>query len=211
MRNIILDLDSTLIYTCEGEKSREFFQKLELYTKNHFLRGEIYSFEIVRNNRKILIWGVFRPGLRKFIDYCFEKFDNIIVWSAGHEDYVHYICRAIFGEKIKKILRIFSRDYCDDVDGFIVKIMDKLFDDLKHEGVNQTNTVILDDNEETFKYNQNNALHINAFKIDYGCDNFVQEIKNIEDNSLYNVMEWFEDTKEFWENDVRMSVPSTIF
>lgn len=210
-RNIVFDLDSTLINSYEEKDARKRYGTLKLFSENHSLRKKIYSFEL-GSKQKQFVWGVFRPHYNELIEYCFRNFDNVLVWSAGYEEYVDQICTAIFGKRKNKIPVILSREYCTNEKGMVVKKLDHLFEDYSHLGISRTNTIIIDDNSETFKYNKENAFHITAFQFPFLAQDLVEELKNLKDDHLLKLLSYFEENSDFWESDdVREVHPGRIF
>lgn len=208
MRNIVLDLDSTLINTCEEQNSLKLFKKLKIYTKNHDLRNKIYCLNMRKGGETIFAWGVFRPHLDEFIEYCFKNFDNVMVWSAGTKVYVDQVVERVFRKRKSELKLILSRNNCtyeeDDPDT-LTKVMEKLVNG--YDWMDLSNTVIVDDNIKTFRFNDENALQIKEFLIDYNSETLLKDIRECSDDSLCNLIEWFENTPEFWNDDVRNSVP----
>lgn len=211
-KNIILDLDSTLIFTCEDGKTPmdcSGLDKLEIYTKNHDLRPKIYHFETGYGKDRMISWGMYRPYIRSFVDYCFYNFDNVIVWSAGLEDYVHKICERVFGKNKRCLRQIYSRNDCQiDVDSTYIKKLSCLYEKIGDDNINETNTLIIDDNDLTFRFNQDNAVHIPAFTPRL---NRIGSIRNNGDDNLNKLLKWF-DREEFWTApDVRALDKTKIF
>ncbi len=218
MRNIILDLDSTLIYTHEEEEtgieSKEMYSSFKLFSYNHDLRKHFYAFDCDTS----FLFGVYRPHLVKnttpkgeisFVDYCFSSFDNVVVWSAGYYDYVHCVCDTIFKTRKRKLSNIFSRDDCSiDKNGKLSKRLEIFFKD-NEDGINETNTFIIDDNEETFRFNKKNAIHIPEFRPIFEEEYFRNE--KVRDTSLKELIQFFEDEKFQECSDVRDLDTSSIF
>lgn len=217
MRNIIFDLDSTLICTHEEEDtgidSREMYSSFKLFSYNHDLRRNFYAFDC----DSTFLFGVYRPYLIKgvtprgeisFLDYCFDNFDNILVWSAGNYDYVHCICNTIFKTRKRRLHSIFSRDECTiDKNGKLSKRLETFFSK-NDSGINASNTFIIDDNDETFRFNTSNAIHIPEFKPRFEEDYF--RGRNT-DSSLKELLSFFQ-SEEFQKcKDVRDLDTSSIF
>lgn len=52
-----------------------------------------------------------RPGVDKFLNYCFSHFASVSVWTAGTQDYARYVVDNITPPG-KQFLYILSRDNC---------------------------------------------------------------------------------------------------
>ena len=95
MKVLILDLDHTLIHSVDPKE--DIFDKPAFAL--HLSEKSIYN-----------IYK--RPFLEEFLNFCFEKFDRIIIWSAGTLDYVEGIlthCRLPVLEQ-EKLFRLITRD-----------------------------------------------------------------------------------------------------
>jgi hypothetical protein len=125
-KTIMLDLDSTLIYTSDNFDN---YSKLELYSnpKNIDLRDRIYKFDIIDVVEKpgtgvrSSMWGILRPHVYEFLYFCFDYFSNVIVWSAGQLRYVHAICDVLFIDPEKQPCLIWSYDDCQKCDNYLYK------------------------------------------------------------------------------------------
>ena len=90
---IILDIDQTLI------------QSKRINSKTKF--GELGDFNICNNGYTIYK----RPYVDNFIEWCFNNFDGVIVWSAGTKDYVYDIVRHLFKSTYKPTM-VLTKDSC---------------------------------------------------------------------------------------------------
>lgn len=226
MRNLILDLDSTLIYTRDEEEedvtNREAIEKLSLFTKNHHLRKHLYYFECSSS----FLFGAYRPGLvtlrppltlsqkekenLTFVDFSFKYFDNVFVWSAGNENYVDCISTSIFKRKKKDLTSILSREDCIiDESNKTTKRLEYFFEGFSEkDGINESNTIIIDDNEDTFRFNKKNAIHIPEFKPIFTTEYFSY---NNTDDALFRVMDFFLSDEFTKAEDVRDVDKKKIF
>jgi hypothetical protein len=210
-RNVILDLDSTLINSYEESDAKKRYESMELFSKNHSLRSRVYYFYLEQSRAAKFVWGVFRPHYKDFIDYCFQNFDHVLVWSAGGEEYVDKICSAIFGRRKSKLSLIWSRNNCDeDPQLGVVKKMERLV--LENPYLSMSNTVIVDDNPDTFMFNPCNALQITPYKIPFTSKKLVSKLYGDSDHHLRNLQHFLETDEDFWEvDDVRDANPGRIF
>lgn len=162
-KNIVYDLDDTLIKSFEGKESYRRFVE-----KNNELKDKIYSFYLYENSStvKTFMWGIKRPHLDKLISTSFKYFNTVGVWSAGRKDYVEEIVKAIFTKR--KPHFVISREFCDSVlvepDYTVMfKPLDCIFINNPHLGMNRENTIIIDDRDDVSSRNTMNHIEIPAF------------------------------------------------
>lgn len=76
MQNIVLDVDNTLVHTIE------FASLDELLTTMNTEAG-------MSQNSRVALFAdsnmvtVIRPHCMQFLDYCLDRFKNVMVWSTG--------------------------------------------------------------------------------------------------------------------------------
>ena len=159
---LVLDIDKTMVYASE-ERTRK--------RKNH-------------------IHISYRPFLFKFLNKMKKHF-NLVVFSAGSEDYVKAIC-----EHIQKRNIYFKRIY----DGkFLKTIRKKKKKDLRVISEDLTKILILDDRKKNFLKSQNlNAIIIKEFYGDKNDKIFSDITKIIEDIGKY------EDVREGLKKNRRL-------
>ena len=187
--NIVLDLDSTLICTYEGESSRSTFSKLKIYTENEDIAHRVYHFELENGS---FMWGVFRPGVAEFLKWSYNFFNNVIIWSAGMRCYVKKIVHIL--NKSLDITNpdiVFYREHCTNINNKkIIKHLDKIFEisSLKNKNINKKNTLLIDDNKSNHKHNKENTILIPAYLPDFTIEGILID----SDRSLLILREWFE-------------------
>ncbi len=193
-KNLVLDLDATLIHT-HGDIDN--FDMLKIYSKSQRikLRKNLYRMTLYDvsvddgTGDAIDLAGVYRPYLKEFLDFCFTYFDHVIVWSAGRKKYVEKMCDLMFPLDHKRPTVIYTYDDCDvGKEDYLKKPLKKLYRDprLQGKGINETNTFVLDDREDTFSLNPGNGIQIPEFESDMTAE----EIKWHPDNCLIKVMCW---------------------
>jgi TFIIF-interacting CTD phosphatase-like protein len=196
-KTIVLDLDSTLICTCDEEKT---FEALEVYTnpRNSKLKSRIYYFELVDvtdtpgTGQLTKMWGVLRPHVYEFLEFCFDYFQTVIVWSAGQKKYVHAICDFLFNEIGKQPSIIFTYEDCIRVANYIHKPLTKI-------SYIPINTIVaLDDNESTFSKNKENGFHIPAYEPDFTYNGIMED-----DDALLHLMNWLRSSDVYYATDIR--------
>ena len=210
---IVLDIDATLVHT-HGDM--DDFKMLKIYGSEEQLemRRKLYNMRLidvsdVPGEGEITdLAGIYRPYLKEFLEFCFDYFGGIVIWSAGKRKYVHKMCEYMFPLK-KQPLLIFTYDDCEgDEDDYIVKPLEKLYKHPKLKGkLNETNTFVLDDREETYSYNKRNGILIPEFESDMS----VEDICNHPDGELLKLMTWLEESDVKSSNDIRKLNKSNIF
>lgn len=208
--HIVLDLDDTLIHAIFIDEATA--KLIETDPKFNYLNDrsriirvvDIKDDDIFGNGVISTILVIFRPGLKEFINFILEYFDNVHIWSAGHKRYVRAIESLIFDPnhniyKRQKI-KVFTREDCNEItDKSVLK-------DLASKGFNLHKTLVVDDNDTTYVNNVENAIKIVGYN-----PNYSREHVCMEDNSLKDIIEWFllNDVKNC--RDVRKLDKSKIF
>lgn len=179
---IVLDLDETLI--CTMEKHHLAKRLIDTNPRFHHLRSRYYEFELDGD----VMGGLMRPNLQAFLNFCFDYFQCVIVWSAGTKKYVEKICKVIFpGRKPHKI---YSREKCifDKNKNQIFKPLQRLVEDPTVPGsVTLQNTFAIDDRDDTFSQNVANGIQIPKWSPDAERPDSLLT----EDRNLDKVMCWF--------------------
>jgi hypothetical protein len=204
-KTIVLDLDSTLLHTCDD---MEIWDKLEIYTnpKNAKLRSRVYFFELIDVTEKVgsgsktILWGVLRPHVYTFLRFCFDYFENVIVWSAGQKKYVHAICDFLFQEFEKQPTIIFTYEDCEIGSNYIHKPL------VKFPQIPVHTIVTLDDNVTTFSKNKGNGLLIPPYEPEFNYNGIMED-----ERSLLNVMYWLTSPEVMNASDIRVPSKSTCF
>jgi hypothetical protein len=209
-KTIVLDLDSTLIFTSDDFTQ---YEALKLYTKpehNH-LRNRLYKFDVIDvcekpgTGVKSSMWGVLRPHVYEFLDFCFEYFENVIVWSAGQLRYVHAICDVLFTDPDKQPIIIYSWDDCEKNDNYLFKPLVKLSQQ-EISTLTLDKLFILDDNETTFTKNKDNALHIPPYEPELSPKGIMED-----DETLINITRWLMKPEVIDNKDCRKTNKEDCF
>jgi TFIIF-interacting CTD phosphatase-like protein len=168
--NLFLDLDETLI---SAQVSEDFNFKKNKKKMRKFNFKDMDGYYIIFE----------RPHLQKFLDFVFKNF-NVSIWTAASKDYALFIIEEIIlkNHKNRKLDYIFFSYHCDvskkTKKG--IKNLNVIWDVYKLPGYNKDNTMIIDDNDEVYKYNKTNCIHIKQFDFNK---------KNIEnDETLLDIM-----------------------
>lgn len=102
VKAIVLDLDNTLVY-CEcygGAPAPMSPTRVKQFTIN--LQGIDYVVKV-------------RPGVDAFLTEMRKMFDKVIVWSAGHREYVDMIVDNIFKPVGYMPDLVWARENCDEL------------------------------------------------------------------------------------------------
>lgn len=205
-QNIILDLDETLIKTVNYDSENKLIK--EMYVKYPQLRYRLYDFKIKSSESEgcIELCGIVRPYTKEFLNYCFNHFKTVSVWSAGTPEYVNNIVNIIFNG-ISYPAVVFDRTKCnpEDYTKPIVKVFN-LVEGLS-EIINEKNTFFIDDREDFMSLNKKNAINIPVYNPN------LNDILNDNDDSLLKLMKWFDRYDIKYCKDVTLldKNPKTIF
>jgi hypothetical protein len=213
-KNIVLDIDATLVHT-HGDI--EDFSMLKVYSEEDRIkyRRKLYNMKLIDvasasgGGYVTVLAGIYRPYLREFLDFCFDYFDNIVIWSAGKKKYVEKMCEIMFPFQEQQPLLIYTYDDCVvGEEDYLKKPLKKLFQDERAKGkLNEKNTFVLDDRDDTFSLNPKNGIMIPEFESDMS----LEDISEHEDDAFLKLMSWL-STKEVKEcNDVRKLKKTGIF
>jgi hypothetical protein len=211
-KNIVLDIDATLVHT-HGDD--EEYLNLNLFTNPKMLkyRGRTYCMSLTDvtsppgTGEEMKLYGIYRPYLKEFIDFCFEYFDNVIVWSAGKKKYVEKMCELIFTDRNKQPLLVYNYDDCVIYDDYIRKPLSKLYEDPRTKGmINENNTYVLDDRDDTFALNKGNGVMIPEYEATLNVKGL-----NKDDDNLLKFMAWLSMDENKSSKDVRKLNKKRIF
>lgn len=150
-KNIIFDLDETLLHTFDD------MVHYDLYKDDEFFKKYIYKLDFGDYE----MWGFYRPYLKLMLNNIINIYD-ISVWSAGTKDYVNNLSKNIFNDIPLKF--IWCRDKCynyydiHDNYNYLKKPISKVFDN--HKFMNYDNTIIIDDRYDVSSDNIFNHIHV---------------------------------------------------
>lgn len=208
---IVLDLDHCCLCTMDNPDDYYHFTNHHLVKKDTNLQERIYTIylnnhsrlkdglfvsrkEYLKNREEIhdevdnFLWGIKRPYLDEFIDFCFEHFERVIVWSAGKRDYVHCIVNTLFEKRRPHYVWTYDDIYFDH-HGDVVKSLDKLVKEIDDPHITMDNIIVVDDTDTTFSENPHNAIHIPAYRPGPKYTDAVYD-----DDSLLRIMKFFSRT-----------------
>lgn len=153
IRNVILDLDETLINSIVQEELNSS-SKLKKFQS----RSELFTYHIMDNEYIV----VERPNLQKFLNYLFKHF-NVSVWTAASKSYAIFVIENVILKKGKnrKLDYILYSEHCDlsKLRTGCIKNLNQLF---HLPGYNRGNTLIIDDNLNVFSQ-ENKVINVEPF------------------------------------------------
>ena len=143
---VVLDLDATLIHSREQD-SDDAYLGLEKFDKFHTMSNDYLVVE--------------RPNLQKFLDYLFNNFDTVIVWTAASKEYAEFIIdRCIIKPNSRPLDWYFFSYHCDMSDDKYgsTKDLKLLTDFFKIDNCDINNIVIIDDYDNVLHGNPNKCI-----------------------------------------------------
>lgn len=173
-KNIVLDLDETLIHSyMDKDKIEKYYELNPQRFSMLRRRGDLKEIIIERFDEKgrldsYKFWLLKRPHLTEFLKFLNDEFKHVIIWTAGTCDYAHHVVAYIYKKIPKKPFMILSRDDLLKVkqDGqstpYHTKPLNKIFN--KNLGIDISNTVILDNLHINFDKNKYNGITIPHFE-----------------------------------------------
>ena len=163
MKNVILDLDNTLISAEALEDfpfNKEGAKEKSIQFAIHDMDGYYIIFE--------------RPLVQEFLDFLFENY-NVSVWTAASKDYALFIVeQVLLQDPSRKLDYIMFSHHCDISKKKYTysKQLKLIFDVFQLPNYNKYNTIIIDDLDEVHKCQPDNSIHIKEFEIlDNGSEN----------------------------------------
>lgn len=200
---LILDLDETLVHTFE---ETAILKKLKPH-KNPALRPRIYHKSICEPNDEFEMWGVSRPHLEEFLEFCFSYFKIVAVWSAGTTRYVEEIVDLIFPVNSPPHI-IFTRSDCEMIDDVTKKSLFKMIEmePLLKDVMTIQNTLIIDDRCDVWDVCPLNVIKIPAYVPQPTIETMLKD-----DIALEQIRWWLIQPEIIKAVDTRMISRSDIF
>ncbi|SNW62180.1 NLI interacting factor-like phosphatase [Orpheovirus IHUMI-LCC2] len=170
-RHIILDIDGTLLHT--------------LYTTEPGPSTQLPNFQ----NRVFKVYK--RPYLDDFMNFCFDNFDTVSIWTAASDTYANYIsqnikpygCNFTFINSYEDCTITCGESFGEfSCDTFIRKKLVKIWRKNKYKkmGFNKDNTLIIEDTPSNCICNYGNAIYVPEYNI----------FKNPKDDVLYKLQDY---------------------
>lgn len=197
---IILDLDSTLIYTIDDTNLNELRTLQDMSTANS---GSTYRLKFPDGTT---MSGLFRPYLTQFLMYCRKTFSKLIVYTAGTEDYGYAVVKAIETKTKVQFDEVYARQSCLVIDDNLLYTEDTMRKPLKlvFPDIDVRHMLLVDDKMCNFRFNPRNGILIPAFS--------PQTIDTaIGDDYLLQLMNWFKAVDISTVSDYRLLNKDSIF
>jgi len=219
--SVVLDIDETLIHTfgrIEDVKNIGIFDDPEYIS----IRKDIYVIDIYSEDKytvKYKMWGIMRPKMREFLNFCFKYFENVTIWTAGQRRYGNAVVSKIFNNRFPEL--VFTRDECPKTISGRCKNKPLAYIIDKKDDMSLHHTFIIDDRVENFEPNPNNGIVIPAFLPEDEEDeedeeedrvlNIKDKLLNIEDDAFDKLMKWFMRKEVIESEDIRLLRKDDIF
>lgn len=216
-KTCILDLDETLVHSWSNPDNLNelgIYSMRERFETFHPFCGEqlAYSFSLIDG----IFWGMYRPHLKEFFQFCDGYFDNVFIWSAGIQEYVEGVCHCIFRDfDITHPRAIWSRIHCNKEKGIYHKPIIKLINHSKERdydpySIDMSQTIIVDDKEYTFMENPNNGVLIPPYNPE--LHDYKELLKyNSQDTALLKLKAWLSSPTVRECSDIRTLDKKGIF
>lgn len=151
MKNILLDLDNTIISSLAPEEEKRG-------DKN---RSHLYRWEDMDGAFKVYE----RPGLQEFLDFLFTNF-NVSVWTAASKSYALFIIDKFIleGHPARKLDYVFFSHHCRRSTKLknSHKNLNMLWDEFGLD-YDKDATYIIDDHNEVWETQPKKCIQISAF------------------------------------------------
>jgi TFIIF-interacting CTD phosphatase-like protein len=152
-KNIILDLDNTLLNSLTFKEVKNFSQS----------KAKLFDYVDMDKSYRVYL----RPYLQKFLDFLFENY-NVSIWTAASKSYATFIIDNIILIKPERKLDLVLFSYhCSYSKKFLkcAKDIMMLWEELKLKGYTRENTTILDDLPEIHKTLPNYTIKAKYFDV----------------------------------------------
>jgi hypothetical protein len=209
--SIILDVDESLVHSITGPTALSQLKELQIYTNPQYL--DIRKRSYFLNSTQPLIgeytylWGIKRPYLDEFLRFCFSYFQVVGIWSAGNYVYVPAIVESLFTDYRAPHI-VYWMDHCEfDEDDNYYKPLKKLINNEKSKfKLTLAHTFFLDDRKRNFRKNPRNGIEIPPYKPELTIEGL-----GVEDNCLFQLMNWFLRPEVISAPDIRELDKKCIF
>jgi TFIIF-interacting CTD phosphatase-like protein len=187
--NILLDLDSTLIY---AEPIDEF------PFKDANVSQKALNLSVFNMDDYYIIFG--RPHLKEFLEFLVKNF-NVSIWTAASKDYALFIIGKILQLKPEDVDYIFFSYHCklseNSYDGD-QKNLRLLWEELPlSKTYNKNNTLILDDYDHIQEIQPGNCIPAHPFNVIKDKNKFNDEC--VDDDFLKKLIPTLKKIKKNWD------------
>lgn len=141
---VVLDLDSTLIYSISCQ-----------YNKGDYIKDGLFCMKLPSTKQYFKVF--IRNHVKKFLKELVDANLKLIVWSAGTSDYVKYIVGELFRDT--EFIYVFNRDHTTGKDRY--KNLSMIGDYVENFDLN--NCRLVDDNVVHKEKQEKNFIYIEPF------------------------------------------------
>ena len=130
-----------------------------------------------------------RPGLRKFLRFVFAHYERVSIWTAGTTEWYRKVKSTVLEPNMPSGATFhFEKTRIDGEQLTTLKPLRKVY--AVYPEYTAENTLIVDDNPNTFRENMQNAIHIPPFHYDHlGCNPEMRRKNAAKENGLYTIVE----------------------
>jgi hypothetical protein len=191
LKTIVLDLDATLIHSRElrCSENKDVYKGLKNFENFYIMSDDFIVVE--------------RPKGQKFLNYLFENFENLIVWTAASKDYAEFIIdKCIRKDENRQLSWYFFSYHCNlSEDKYSSTKNLKLLREYFHlDECDETSICILDDYSDVADGNPGKCIIAPPFDSenkDSSKDNFFEKLMVCFDRNMdvESINEHFEFTQ----------------
>lgn len=205
-QSIVLDMDECLLHSWDITK-KDYFKQIENSPKTVGLRRHFFEVYAEKSNNSTPVYGIMRPGLLEFLLFCFDRFDHVILWSAGEDYYVERLSDYIFYRIDKLPTKVLSRSNCHVVRNMFTKPLSHLAN--IDPSITLENCFFVDDNPDNSLFNKNNHILIPPFDPECTIKSISYALHH--DKALFKLIEWLQRPEVKASKDVRTLNMDNIF
>lgn len=213
---IVLDLDETLLHTFDDYNN---LNRLGILKDPDFirLRKRLYIIGVDDavtkrgEGKHIRMWGLLRPGLKKFLMFCFSYFKIVAIWTAGRKRYAEKIVQEL-SKDVQEPHIVYCFDHCLDESGTCsTKDLQKIISECP-KTMSLKNTFMIDDRMYNFDNNPDNGILIPPYNpLPQKFTLMDDQDPATQDRTLENLKKWFLLPEVKNSEDIRTLDKTNIF
>lgn len=206
---VILDLDETLVNTAVDYPDDEHVREMKGYLRSRLYDVRLPSLSETRGSGEVYdVVGIKRPGLEEFLEFCFNYFKVVTIWSAGKKIYVDHLVSYLF-RNIGMPHAIYTREDCKVLDdgNFHKPISEMISRESGFGGImTLNNTLIIDDQVTNAIDNPGNIILIPQYLPELSPKGVMMD-----DGCFLKLKNWFLRNDVMSSSDVRRLDKGKIF
>lgn len=203
-KHLVLDIDECLIRTFMEPTDMRVLEMILKEPRLYHLRDRIC---IVRDTEGRVYWSIKRPNLDTFLEFAFDEFETVSIWSAGSPGYVREIVPQIFANTRPPVLVMTGEDVMWESDIKYSKPLERYYEMMRENTryrPTRSNTLFLDNRLENFVNDPQNGVHIP----NYEPRPTVEDIASQEDDNLLSFIHFL---RNVCHGDITAIDKSNIF